>query len=103
MPDAGQGVTFLGGCMDDANIEVGKEATGAVTPIPAFAGQVPGDLRQAIGRAVNAWQLRTPSPHTRKAYEHDLNQFLAHAGIEAGAFELLPQIRPGSGDTIRNY
>lgn len=63
-------------------------------PIPAFNGQVPGDPRQAIGRAVAAWLLRTPSPHTRKAYEHDLNQFLAHAGIEAGAFEHLPQVRP---------
>ena len=37
-------------------------------PIPAFTGQVPGDLREAIGRAVDAWLLRTPSPHTRKAY-----------------------------------
>jgi hypothetical protein len=34
------------------------------------------------------------SPHTRKAYEHDLNQFLAAAGIEARAFEHLPQVRP---------
>ena len=49
----------------------------AAEPIPAFTGQVPGDLREAIGRAVDAWLLRTPSPHTRKAYEHDLNQFLA--------------------------
>ena len=55
---------------------------------------MPGNLREAIGRAVAAWLLRTPSPHTRKAYEHDLNQFLAHAGIAAGAFEHLPQVRP---------
>jgi hypothetical protein len=55
-------------------------------PIPAFAGgQVPGNLREAIGRAVDAWLLRTPSPHTRKAYEHDLAQFLAAAGIEPEA------------------
>ena len=33
-------------------------------PIPAFTGQVPGDLRQAIRQAVEAWLLRTPSPHT---------------------------------------
>ncbi len=33
-------------------------------PIPAFTGQVPGDLRQAIRQAVDAWLLRTPSPHT---------------------------------------
>ncbi len=50
--------------MDD---ETGTELqiiTPAATaePIPAFTGQVPGDLRQAIGRAVNAWLLRTPSP-----------------------------------------
>ena len=47
--------------------------TAIAEPIPAFTGQMPGDLRQAIGRAVDAWLLRTPSPHTRKAYEHDLN------------------------------
>jgi integrase/recombinase XerD len=55
---------------------------------------VPGNLCEAIGRAVSAWLLRTPSPHTRKAYEHDLKQFLAHAGIAAGAYEHLPQVRP---------
>jgi integrase/recombinase XerD len=64
-------------------------------PIPAFAGgQVPGDVREAIGRAVAAWLLRTHSPHTRKAYEHDLNQFLSFAGITAGAFEHVPHVRP---------
>jgi integrase/recombinase XerD len=64
-------------------------------PIPAFAGgQLPGDLRDAMGRAVAAWLLRTPSTHTRKAYEHDLNQFFAAAGIDAGAFEQLPSVRP---------
>ena len=46
-------------------------------PIPAFAGgQLPDNLREAIGQAVDAWLMRTPSPHTRKAYKHDLNQFL---------------------------
>ena len=51
---------------DLSHIQPGAE------PIPAFAGgQVPGDLRQAITQAVAAWLLRTPSPHTRKAYEHD--------------------------------
>ncbi len=79
--------------MDDVGMEVAvTPATG--DPIPAFTGQVPGDLRQAIGRAVDAWLLRTPSPHTRKAYKHDLNQFLAHAKIAAGAFEQLAQVRP---------
>jgi hypothetical protein len=34
-------------------------------PIPAFTGQVPGDLGEAIRRAVEAWLLRTPSPQTR--------------------------------------
>jgi integrase/recombinase XerD len=63
-------------------------------PIPAFTGQVPGNLREAIGRAVDAWLLRTPSPHTRKAYKHDLGQFLAHAGIAEDAYEHLPQVRP---------
>ena len=51
-------------------------------PIPAFTdGQNVGDLRQAITQAVAAWLLRTPSPHTRKAYEHDVRQFLAAGGI----------------------
>jgi integrase/recombinase XerD len=64
-------------------------------PIPAFAGgTLPQDLRQAIGRAVNAWLLRTPSPHTRKAYEHDLHQFLAATGIQPDALEHLAAIRP---------
>ena len=63
-------------------------------PIPAFTGQVPGDLRQAIRQAVDAWLLRTPSPHTRRAYEHDLNQFLAAIGVEPDAWEQLAAIRP---------
>jgi Phage integrase, N-terminal SAM-like domain len=63
-------------------------------PIPAFTGQVPGDLRQAIGRAVDAWLLRTPSPHTRRAYELDLDQFLAASGIQPDTWEDLAAIRP---------
>ena len=63
-------------------------------PIPAFTGQVPGDLRQAIGRAVDAWLLRTPSPHTRRAYRLDLDQFLAASGIPPDALEHLAAIRP---------
>ncbi len=82
--------------MDEAGLELTRITPGAVAPapIPAFTGQVSGDLRQAIGRAVAAWLLHTPSPHTRKAYQHDLNQFLAHAKIAAGAFEQLAQVRP---------
>jgi len=63
-------------------------------PIPAFAGVLPADLREQMTKAVKAWMLRTPSPHTRRAYESDLEQFLAHAGIEAGAWEKLAAIRP---------
>ncbi|MGO9921909.1 MAG: tyrosine-type recombinase/integrase [Isosphaeraceae bacterium] len=63
-------------------------------PVPAFTGQVPGDHRQAIGRAIDAWLLRTPSPHTRRAYQSDLDQFLTHAGIKAGAWEQLAASRP---------
>jgi hypothetical protein len=68
--------------MDEAGLKLTRITPWAVAPapIPAFTGQVPGDLRQDIGRAVGAWLLRTPSPHTRKAYKHDLNQFLAHPG-----------------------
>jgi integrase/recombinase XerD len=63
-------------------------------PIPAFTGQMPGDLRQAIRHAVDAWLLRTPSPHTRRAYRLDLDQFLAASGIQADAWEQLAAIRP---------
>jgi integrase/recombinase XerD len=64
-------------------------------PIPAFTGgAIQGDVREAIGKAVGAWLRRTPSPHTRTAYEHDLGQFLNHAGIPADAYEQLPLIRP---------
>ena len=45
-------------------------------------------------KAVKAWMLRTPSPHTRRAYQSDLDQFLAHAGIKAGAWEQLAAVRP---------
>jgi Phage integrase, N-terminal SAM-like domain len=79
--------------MDATDTDIIKVTPGTVVP-PAVTGQLVGDPRQVIGRAVAAWLLRTPSPHTRKAYEHDLNQFQAHAGIEAGAFEHLPAIRP---------
>lgn len=64
-------------------------------PIPAFAGgQAPGNLREAMTRAVEAWLLRTPSPHTRKAYETDLGQFLAAARIAPEALEQLTSVRP---------
>ena len=63
-------------------------------PIPAFVGGLPADLREQMTNAVKAWKLRTPSPHTRRAYESDLDQFLAHVGIEAGAWEQLATIRP---------
>ena len=63
-------------------------------PIPAFTGQVPGDLRQAIRQAVDAWLLRTPSPHTRRAYRLDLAQFLEHNAIQPDAWEALAAIRP---------
>ena len=35
-----------------------------------------------------------PIPHTRRAYDSDLGQFLAHAGIVAGAWEQLAAVRP---------
>ena len=63
-------------------------------PIPAFAGGLPTNLRDQMTKAVRAWMLRTPSPHTRRAYESDLGQFLADAGIQAGAWEQLASVRP---------
>jgi integrase/recombinase XerD len=76
------------------NTELPAVTPAPADPIPAFTGQVPGDLRQAIGRAVDAWLLRTPSPHTRRAYRRDLDQFLEHTGIQPGAWEQLAAIRP---------
>lgn len=66
----------------------------APDPIPAFVGGLPAELREQMTKAVKAWKLRTPSPHTRRAYESDLDQFLAHVGIEAGAWEQLAAVRP---------
>jgi hypothetical protein len=37
-------------------------------PIPAFVGTLPADLRDQMTKAVNAWKLRIPSPHTRRAF-----------------------------------
>ncbi len=67
---------------------------GRLDLIPAFAGGLPSDLREQMTKAVKARKLHTPSPHTRRAYESDLDQFLAHVGIEAGAWERLAQVRP---------
>ena len=63
-------------------------------PMPAFACGIAPALREQMTRAVDTWLKRTPSPHTRRAYESDLGQFLAHAEIEAGAWEQLAAIRP---------
>jgi integrase/recombinase XerD len=63
--------------------------------IPAFdGGRIVSDPRQAIAQAVAAWLLRTPSEHTRKAYRHDLGQFLAFSGVADGHWETLMQLRP---------
>lgn len=81
--------------MDDkAGRELATITPATADPIPAFTGQVPDSLRDAIGRAVAAWLLRTPSPHTRKAYQSDLDQFLAATGIGPDAWEHLAAIRP---------
>jgi integrase/recombinase XerD len=78
-----------------ANELVKQPLTPATTePIPAFSGQVPASLRDAIGQAVDAWLLRTPSPHTCRAYRLDLGQFLAATGIQPDAWEHLAAIRP---------
>jgi Phage integrase, N-terminal SAM-like domain len=79
---------------DDASVQKTKILTVVNNAIPAFVGTLPADLREQMTRAVKAWMLRTPSPHARRAYESDLDQFLAHAGIEAGAWEQLAQVRP---------
>jgi integrase/recombinase XerD len=63
-------------------------------PIPAFIGTVPTDLRKQMTNAVKAWKLHTPPAPTRRAHLSDLDQFLADAGIPAGAWEQLIGVRP---------
>jgi hypothetical protein len=68
-------------------------------PIPAFVDSLP----EPMTRAVQAWLLRTPSPHTRRAYRNDLDQFLGFAGIEAGAWEMKtvsPVFRGAGGSPV---
>jgi integrase/recombinase XerD len=79
---------------DETTTELATIIPATADPIPAFTGQLPVNLREAIRQAVDAWLLRTPSPHTRKAYEHDLNQFLAATGVKPDAWEQLADIRP---------
>ncbi len=74
--------------------EVAELVPVVAEPIPAFAGTLPADLREQMTKAVKAWMLRTPSPHTRRAYQSDLDQFLSFAGIVAGAWEQLAAVRP---------
>ncbi len=80
--------------MEDASMDTRQIVPVGSDPIPAFVGTLPADLREQIATAVKAWKLRTPSPHTRRAYQSDLDQFLAHAGIQAGAWEQLAAVRP---------
>ncbi len=77
-----------------------EQSSGVMMPttpasIPAFAGAPPpADFSQQIRLAVKAWLSRTPSPHTRLAYRHDLDQFLAECSIQPEAWEQLAAIRP---------
>lgn len=83
--------------MRDGGGEILRVGDGGVgsEPIPAFdGGRVTGDLREQVGRAVAAWLLRTPSTHTKKAYRHDLGQFLRFTCVAEGQWEALIQIRP---------
>jgi integrase/recombinase XerD len=87
---------------DNAGQELAVINQVGANPIPAFVGTLPADLREQMTKAVKAWKHRTPSPHTRRAYESDLNQFLLHAGIEAGAWEQLAGVRPEDVATWRD-
>jgi integrase/recombinase XerD len=78
--------------MENASMDSRQIVPAGSDPIPAFAGGLPTDLRQQMTRVVEAWKLRTPSPHTRRAYASDLDQ--SHADIEAGAWEHLAAVRP---------
>ncbi len=54
---------------DDASMELAVINQSGADPIPAFVGTLPADLREQMIKAVRAWMLRTPSPHTRRAYD----------------------------------
>lgn len=81
--------------MEGSDNEIARRHEVMAEPIPAFdGGRIAGEPRQAIAQAVAAWLLRTPSEHTRKAYRHDLGQFLRFAGVAEGQWETLIRLRP---------
>ena len=54
------------------------------------------DLRAQLAEACQAWLFRSPSRETRKNYQRDLEQFLAHLGCGKDAVEALPKVRPST-------
>lgn len=73
-----------------------------LTPNPGSLPAV-NDLRSQLGEAVGAWLTRSPSAETRAGYARDLNRFLRHVGIAAGAWDELPRIRPGDVAAWRDH
>jgi integrase/recombinase XerD len=61
------------------------------------------EVRSQLAEAVAAWLTRSPSLETRSGYWRDLNRFLRHAGIAEGAWDELPNIRPGHVAAWRDH
>ena len=77
--------------------ESSSRADSGIVP-PAFGGERPATqvaLRTQITRAAADWLARTPSVHTRDAYQRDLRQFLSFTGFGIDQLEALATVRPG--------
>jgi integrase/recombinase XerD len=65
-----------------------------LTIIPTQTLPAVASLGDNIGKACQAWLMKSPSPDTRSNYERDIKQFLAFVGVEGYQPEKLAGIRP---------
>jgi integrase/recombinase XerD len=82
-----------------ATLDVRTTDPAATTPLPpAFGGSL-GDsveeFRELLRRALESWLEKSMSPHTQKAYRHDVRQFMTFSGMPAGHYEELLRTLPG--------
>src|SRR4051812_36182961 len=65
---------------------------------PAFGGPLGNsveELRELLRQAVESWLAKSMSPHTQRAYRHDVRQFMTFSGHPAGHYEELLRTLPG--------